>query len=103
MSATISAVEALQLTHQLDNALRHDIYFAQVLVNRASETEIKALRQLIGLTNNLLGTRMTTEMRRQHINLQHTDRSLLRRTKKSIRTVIKTGRVLQVKKGTEQQ
>jgi hypothetical protein len=89
MSEALPAHEALRLTHRLQQTLNHDIFFAQVLVNSAADSEIAMLRSLIKRANDFYSNPMTPEQRRQYNNLKTIDRGLLNRPKPKIRAQVR--------------
>jgi len=96
MSSVIDAVAALRLVRDLQEALSHDIYFAQGLVNAATVQDVESLRNAIIYGNALRSNILSPALRRQHQNLKKTDRTMRRKTKPSIRSEVR-GRVFKAR------
>lgn len=72
MSAHIDA--SLRLTLKLQEALQHDMFFAQALVGDADA--LKACQRLVERTNHLRSNRMTADERHFHHQIKLRSREL---------------------------
>jgi hypothetical protein len=85
MSEVIQASDALKVTRRLQEELKHDIHFAQALVNSATLEDLNTLKRVTMASANLRSNVMTAPLRRQYQNIKEIDRNLRRKTKLAIR------------------
>jgi hypothetical protein len=72
---TLTSEEAVKLTRSVQEALAHDIYFAQSLMT-ASLADIETLRRLIKNSNNLRSNRMDDFQKQVHRGVKLTERAI---------------------------
>lgn len=65
----------LDLTHRLQEALKHDLYFAHALYEQSTEAETDILESLIGLSNGRRSNGMSFDERERFVQLKRVDRS----------------------------
>lgn len=64
----------LDLTHRLQDAVNHDLYFALTLFETAGEIETDMIESLIGMSNNRRSEPMSEDMKKNFRYLRQTDR-----------------------------
>lgn len=65
----------LDLTHRLQEALKHDLYFAHALYEQSTKAETDILESLIGMANGRRSEDMGDEGQKTLKHLKRTDRS----------------------------
>jgi len=96
----LTSQEAVSLTHKAQEALTHDIYFAQTLMT-ASPEHIEALRTLVFQANYLRANKMNESQEEIHRGIKLTDRAMRRSAKEGINPSSRFRRVFRIRNEQE--
>lgn len=86
----------LDLTHRLQRALDHDVYFALALAEYATPDDTRSLETILGLAERLRSEELGDTQRAARESLKLLDRSRTGLSKKGIRRTFKVRRVVDV-------